>query len=89
MEDAGKHYRFEYKVNITLENLADNYVTIKLDPFRIAKIYGMEDFAMQTILKKVLCAGNRGNKSFEQDLLDIVSAAQRRLEILNEDKSNE
>lgn len=48
-EDAGNHYRFSYK-------------GINLDPFRIAKIYNMQSFALMTVLKKILCAGGRGHK---------------------------
>lgn len=70
--DPGKHYRFMYK-------------GLKLDPFRIAQIYGMTSFAMMTILKKCLCAGNRGHKDYRQDLNDIICAAQRELELLDED----
>lgn len=73
--DTGTHYRFEHK-------------GIKLDPFRIAQIYGMTDFCMMTILKKTLCAGNRGHKDFEQDLKDIICAAQRKLEMLSEDNND-
>lgn len=72
IEDTGSHYRFEYK-------------GIKLDPFRISQIYGMTSFAMMTILKKCLCAGNRGHNSYRDDLLDIINAAQRELEIIDED----
>ena len=72
IEDTGSHYRFEYK-------------DIKFDPFRISQIYGMTSFAMMTILKKCLCAGNRGHNSYREDLLDIISAAQRELEIIDED----
>lgn len=70
--DPGAHYRYTYK-------------GIKLDPFRIAKIYGMTDFALQTILKKVLKCGERGQKNKRQDLLDIISAAQRAIELIDED----
>ena len=73
-EDAGKHYRFMYK-------------GIKLDPFRIASIYNMKSFAMMTILKKVLCAGNRGHKNYQQDLKDIICAAERELELIQEDET--
>lgn len=71
-KDPGAHYRYSYK-------------GIKLDPFRIAKIYGMTDFELMTILKKVLKAGERGHKDKRQDLLDIVNAANRAIEILDED----
>ena len=70
--DQGKHYRFEYQ-------------GIKLDPYRIVEIYGVNDFAMCTIIKKALCCGNRGHKDFKQDLKDIICAAQRRLDMLEED----
>jgi hypothetical protein len=73
-QDPGKHYRFRYR-------------GIHLDPFRIAHIYGINDFALQTILKKCLCAGNRGHKDFKQDLKDIISAAERRIEMLDEDEA--
>ena len=72
-EDAGKHYRFQYK-------------GINLDPFRIAAIYEMKSFAMMTILKKCLCAGNRGHKDYQQDLRDIICAAERELAIIEEDR---
>jgi len=72
--DTGKHYRFEYK-------------GIKLDPFRIAKIYGMESFALMTVLKKILCAGNRGHKDYKADILDCITALQRELEIVEEDEN--
>ena len=69
--DAGAHYRYEYK-------------GIKLDPFRIAKIYGITDFGQQTILKKALRMGT-AHKDREQDLKDIICAAERMLEMIGED----
>jgi len=72
-EDQGAHYRFEYK-------------GIKLDPARILTIYRQGDPLLGAIVKKALCAGNRGHKDFEQDLKDIICAAERRLEMLEEDR---
>jgi len=71
--DTGKHYRFKYK-------------DIKLDPFRIAKIYGMESFALMTVLKKILCAGNRGGKDYKADIIDCITALKRELELIEEDE---
>ena len=71
-EDTGKHYRFEYK-------------GIKLDPARVLMIYEQGDPLLGAIVKKALCAGNRGHKDFEQDLKDIICAAERRMEMLKED----
>ena len=88
-QDAGKHYRFGYRVKVTQENLDRGFIDINLDPFRIASIYKMECFAAKTILKKVLVAGNRGYKDETQDLKDIISAAERKLEMVEEDKRNE
>lgn len=73
-KDTGKHYRFEYK-------------GIKLDPFRISKIFNL-DAVQLTILKKTLVTGKRGNKNKKQDLLDIIGAAQRGLEMMEEDNEN-
>jgi hypothetical protein len=87
-KDPGAHYRYEYKVNLTPEDIARGFVIVKLDPFRIAEIYRMTDFAMKTVLKKCLCAGGRGYKDLRQDLKDIIGAAQRRLEMITEDEAN-
>lgn len=70
--DPGKHYRYSYR-------------GINLDPFRIAEIYKINDFALQTILKKALRAG-RAHKDLEQDLKDIINCAQRKLEMMAEDR---
>lgn len=74
-KDPGAHYRYTFYEH-------------KLDPFLIAKIYKMDDFALMTILKKCLCAGNRGHKDKVQDLKDIISAAERGIEIELELKEN-
>jgi hypothetical protein len=84
-KDPGAHYRYEYKVKLKPEDIERGFVVVKLDPFRIASIYRMTDFALKTVLKKCLCAGNRGHKDFRQDLKDIINAAERRIEMLSED----
>lgn len=73
--DQGKHYRFSYK-------------GIKLDPARICRIYGVSDVLIGAIVKKALCAGKRGGKDFKQDMLDIICAAERLIEMHNEDIEN-
>ena len=71
--DKGKHYRFEYK-------------GIKLDPARICKIYNVEGALLPIIVKKALCAGSRGHKDFRSDIEDIICAANRILEMIDEDR---
>lgn len=83
--DTGKHYHFWLTKQLTDDDIENGKIVIKLDPYRIAEIYGMTDFALMTILKKTLCAGNRGHKDLKQDLLDIITAAKRRIEMLDED----
>jgi len=85
-EDTGGHYRFAHKAPVTVEDSERGYAEIKLDPFRIAAIYKLTDFALQTILKKTLCAGNRGHNDLREDLNDIICAAKRKLEMLDEDE---
>jgi len=72
-KDQGKHYRFEYR-------------GIKLDPARICKIYGVNSLLVGQAIKKLLVAGGRGNKSYEQDLKDVICAVNRELEMIKEDK---
>lgn len=84
-EDTGTHYRFSYTVPIAPADLARGTITINLDPFRIAAIYGMQSFAAQTILKKVLCTGSRGHNSTKEDIDDIICACRRWLQMLEED----
>lgn len=70
--DQGAHYRYTYK-------------GINLDPARIQLIYGATHPLQGSIIKKALCAGNRGHKSLITDLDDIICAAQRWKEMLEED----
>lgn len=86
--DPGAHYRFKYTVQLSEADIAAKRVTINLDPFRIAAIYNMQGFPEQTALKKILCAGNRGHNSKREDYLDIISAMERALQMLDEDAAN-
>lgn len=61
------------------------YKGIKLDPYRIAEIYGITDHAMFQALKKLLAAGQRGDKDFRQDLLEARNAIERKIEMIGED----
>lgn len=71
-KDSGQHYRFSFK-------------GIKLDPARICSIYGIQSLMMCTVVKKALVAGERGHKSKKQDLLDIINACEREMEMMVED----
>lgn len=57
----------------------------KLDPYRISEIYGLNSMAHH-LVKKGLCAGDRGHKDLEEDLRNIIATATRWLEMLKEDE---
>ena len=84
--DQGKHYRFSTTFPVAERDFKAGRLTVQLDPFKIAEVYNMTDFALMTILKKTLCAGNRGHKNLETALRDIICAAERRLEMIEETK---
>lgn len=84
--DTGKHYRFQYTVAVCYQDMLNGKLSINLDPFRIADIYGISNFAQQTALKKVLRAGNRGHKDLLQDINDIITALERWKQMLHEDE---
>lgn len=71
-KDTGTHYRREYK-------------GVKLDPARICLVYDVKNMLQATIVKKSLCAGNRGHKDTIRDIDDIITAANRWKEIVIED----
>lgn len=62
--DTGKHYRYQYK-------------GIQIDPYRIFRVYGITDPAIQHAVKKLLVAGSRGSKSTAQDIQESIDALAR------------
>lgn len=71
-KDTGTHYRFTYR-------------GIKLDPARICAIYKITNLVQCSIIKKALCAGRRGHKDIIRDIDDIITAANRWREMIEED----
>lgn len=62
-----------------------SYKGVKVDPYRIASIYGITDHAMFQALKKLLRAG-ADHKDLYQDLKEARDAIDRKLEMLKEDE---
>ena len=79
--DPGQHYRKMLVIPVKREDLEMGFVSIQLDPAQIAEVWGPMNAMDFTILKKILRAGT-GNKSVKQDMRDIISAAKRRIELL-------
>lgn len=58
----------------------------EVDVYRILEIFNVTDHPLAHIAKKALCAGLRGHKDLERDLNDIIDTAERKLEMLEEDR---
>lgn len=56
-----------------------------VDVYRVLELFEVTDPALQHIVKKALCAGQRGAKDFRKDLEEIVDTGNRRIEMLDED----
>lgn len=57
-----------------------------IDPYRIADLYGLHPCA-DHIMKKSLCAGNRGHKDTLRDIQDIIDTAERWKQMIEEDNN--
>lgn len=71
-EMATAHYRFVYK-------------SVKIDPYRIFRIYEIYAPEQQHAIKKLLRAG-KSVKPLEQDIKEVIMTLERWLEIINEDR---
>lgn len=72
---TGKHYKNHI--------IKEHHVGQPLDPAMIALIRGDSMSPMRfTALKKILEPGERGRKTFEQDIEDAIGALKRELELL-------
>lgn len=56
----------------------------KVDIYRILDLYDVTDPCLQHAIKKLLCAGSRGNKDFKKDITEARDTLNRRLEMFNE-----
>lgn len=57
-----------------------------IDPYRIADLYALHPCA-EHIMKKSLCAGNRGHKDTLRDIQDIIDTAERWKQMIEEDNN--
>ena len=61
---------------------------VLLDPYRIARVYGLDDHALFSALKKILAAGKRGAKDTARDVQDAIDALVRWQEMGREDNAD-
>ena len=54
---------------------------VEVDVYDILKAFNVTNPALQHLIKKALQPGNRGHKTLEQDLNDIIASAYRAKEL--------
>ena len=56
-----------------------------VDVYRVLSLFQVNDPCIQHAIKKLLCAGERGDKSMIKDITEARDSLNRHLEMLNED----
>lgn len=59
-----------------------------IDVYRVAQLFGVTDHCEFHALKKILCAGKRGNKDYEKDIREAIDSLNRRLQMIAEDANS-
>jgi hypothetical protein len=59
-----------------------------VDVYRVLELFGVTHPARAHAIKKLLCAGDRGNKNLLKDLQEAVVSVQREIEMRQEDVSD-
>ncbi len=85
MSEENKHYQTVYRKPLTNEDCSNGYVDILLDPYRVCDIYKTGGGPREQIVKKGLRWTDKGHTE-EKVLKEIISAAQRGLDMIEEDK---
>lgn len=75
-----KYHRTIRKV-ATLQDGTKAVVDVQIDVYDVLGAYEVQNPALQHLIKKALQPGERGHKTREQDLADIVASAIRAQEI--------
>lgn len=70
--DVGQKHKHYFK---DVSNLNE------IDVYMVLKLFNVTDPCLQHIVKKALCAGQRGHKDLERDLKDILDTAKRAVDI--------
>jgi hypothetical protein len=60
-------------------------LSIVVDVYDVVQAFGVTCPALQHAIKKLLCAGLRGNKSAEQDIEEAANSCRRAIELLEFD----
>jgi hypothetical protein len=58
----------------------------KVDVYRVLELYNVTNPCVQHAVKKLLCAGGRGAKGTERDLIEAIDSITRALDMIAEDE---
>ena len=84
VKDPGKHYRYTHRQKVTQSDLELGFVDVKMDPYRVCKVYKVEGGPREHIAKKALRGCSKGHTELE--LIDeLQSCLDRWKEMLSED----
>lgn len=78
----------DIKTSYYLVSIRVGDVVVKLDPYRIAEIYGIKDMAHAHALKKILRLG-KGHKSIDRDIDETIDALKRLKQMREENENDE
>lgn len=70
---------YRKQIPVSKEDIERGYVEV--DPYRIARLWELNDPALFQAFKKVLCGGQRGGKDKQQDAKEARDAISRWLEL--------
>lgn len=70
---------YRKQIPVSKEDIERGYVEV--DPYRIARLWELNDPALFQAFKKVLCGGQRGGKDKQQDAVEARDALNRWLEL--------
>ena len=59
----------------------------EVDVYRVLDLFGVTDQALGHAIKKLLLAGGRGAKGFQQDIQEAVDTINRKLQMIGEDEA--
>lgn len=83
--DPGAHYRWEIRRRITDDDIARGWVSVKLDPYRIARVAGIQGGPHEHSVKKLLRGEAKGHEAREL-IREVRCCLDRWEEMLDEDE---
>lgn len=74
------------KYDVLIQDKYEVGHTIVVDVYSVLEAFGVHNSALQHLIKKALCAGQRGHKDTLEDCADIIDSAlrARQLEVQKE-----